>query len=42
MTIIYLAEHNCRCYRVTFEYNGCIKVQKFKDISNDENNILYI
>ena len=42
MTIIYLAEHNCKCYGVTFENNTCVKVQKFKDISNDENNISYI
>ena len=42
MTIIYLAEHNFKCYGVTFQNNGCVKLQKFKDISNDENNILYI
>ena len=39
MTIIFLAEHNTRCYGVTFRKNGCIKVQKFEDISDDENNI---
>ena len=40
MTIIYVTENNCRCYGVSFQNNGYIKVQKFKDISNDEN-ILY-
>ena len=39
MTVIYLTEYNTRCYGVTFENNGCIKVQKFEDISDDENNI---
>ena len=42
MTIIYLTEYNTRCYGVTFQNNGCIKVQKFEDISNDENNKYYI
>ena len=39
MTIIYVTEHNTKCYGVTFENNGWIKVQKFEDISNDKNNI---
>ena len=42
MTVIYLTEYNTKCYGVTFQNNECIKVQEFKDISNDENNILYI
>ena len=39
MTIIYNTEINCEKYGVTFKNNGCIKVQKFEDISNDENTI---
>ena len=39
MTIIYITENNCRCYVVTFQNNGCVKVQKFEDISNDEKTI---
>ena len=38
MTVISLTDYNTRCYGVTFENNGCIKVQKFEDISNHENN----
>ena len=37
MTLIYITEYNCKCYGVTFKNSGCIKVQKFEDISNDEN-----
>ena len=39
MTIIYVTENNCRCYGVTFQKNGNVKVQKIEDISNDENSI---
>ena len=39
MTIIYITENNCECYGVTFKNNGFVKVQKFEDISNDENTI---
>ena len=39
MTVIYITENNCECYGVTFKNNGCVKVQKFEDISNDENTI---
>ena len=42
MTIIYLTEYNCKCYGVTFENNGCVKVQKIRDISNYETNILRV
>ena len=42
MTIIYHAEHITKSYGVTVQNNGCVKVQKFEDISNDENTILYI
>ena len=37
MTVIYITEHNCKCYAVTFENKGWFKVQKFKDESLDEN-----
>ena len=39
MTVIYITENNCEWYGVTFKNNGCVKVQKFEDISNDENTI---
>ena len=41
MTIIYLTEYNTKCYGVTFMNIGYVKVQKFEDISNDENTIYY-
>ena len=40
MTVIYITENNCECYAVTFQNKGWIKVQKFKDVSLDEN-IIY-
>ena len=40
MTVIYITEDNCKCYAVTFEKNGFVKVQKFEDESLDEN-IIY-
>ena len=40
MTIIYITEYNCKCYAVTLENKGWIKVQKFEDESLDEN-IIY-
>ena len=39
MTIIYITEHNTKCYGVTFKNN---EVQKFEDISNDGSTILNI
>ena len=30
MTITYLTEYNTRCYGVTFQNNGCVKVQNLK------------
>ena len=42
MTFKYLTEYNTKCYRVTFQNNGYNKIQKFKDISNDENNIFCV
>ena len=37
MTIIYLTDYNTKCYGVTFQKNGWIRVQKFEDISDDKN-----
>ena len=42
MTVIFNTEHNTKCYGVAFRNNGCVKVQNFKDTSNDENTILPI
>ena len=39
MTKIYITENKTKRYGVTFQNNGCVKVQKFEDISNDENTI---
>ena len=39
MTKIYITENNTKRYGVTFQNNGCVKVQKFEDNSNDENTI---
>ena len=40
MTVLFLTKYNTRCYGVTFQNNGSIKVQKYKHRSdNDENNI---
>ena len=35
----YVTENNCRCYRLTFQNNGKVKVQKFENISSDEKTI---
>ena len=40
--VIYIKEYNTKCYGVIFLKNGCVKVPKIEDISNHENNILYI
>ena len=39
MTVIYITEDNCKCYAITFQKNGWVKVQKIEDESLDENNI---
>ena len=41
MTVLYLTEYNTESYGVTFMNIGYVKVQKFEDISNDENSIYY-
>ena len=40
MTYINLTEHNTKCYGVTFQNNGYIKIQKSEDFSDDKN-IIY-
>ena len=40
MTIIYVTENNTKCYGVTFQNKGRIRVQKLEDVSEDKN-ILY-
>ena len=40
MTIIYVTECNTKCYGVTHQNNGYIKVQRLKDVSKDKN-IIY-
>ena len=39
MTVIYITENITKCYAVTFKNNGCVKVQKFEDISKEKNTI---
>ena len=41
MTIIHVAENNCRRLAVTFKNNGIIRVQKLEDISGDDKNFIY-
>ena len=42
MTVMYLTEYNTRCYGVTFQNNGSIRVQRYQDISDDENKLFCI
>ena len=42
MTVIDLTDYNTTCYGVTFQKNGCVRVQKFEDIPDDEKNILCV
>ena len=41
MTVIYITENNCKCYAVTFQNNGCAKVQHFENVSESDKNIIY-
>ncbi len=41
MTIIYVTEHNTKCYAVTYENKGWIKVQKIQDVGDEDKNIIY-
>ena len=40
MTILYVTEHNTKCYAVTSQNKGWIKVQKIVDVGDDKN-IIY-
>ena len=40
MTIIYVTENNTKCYGVTFQNKGWVRVQKLEDVSDDKN-IIY-
>ena len=40
MTIIYITEKNTKCYAVTSQNNGWIKVHKIRDVGDDKN-IIY-
>ena len=40
MTLIYVTENNCECYAVTHTNEQYVKVEKFKDVSDDKN-IIY-
>ena len=42
MTVIFLTKYNTRFFDVAFQKNGCIRVQKFKDLSDYENKIFYV
>ena len=35
--MLYITENNTKCYAVTFKNNGCVKLQKFEDVSKDKN-----
>ena len=41
MTVIYITEDNCKCYAVTFQNNGFVQVQQFKDFSESDKNIIH-
>ena len=41
MTVKYITENNTRCYAVTSENKGWIKVQKIGDVGDDDKNIIY-
>ena len=36
MTTIYVTENNTKRYGVTCQNNGCVKLQKFEDVSEDK------
>ena len=37
MTIIYITENKTKCYAVTSQNKGWIKVQKIRDVGDDKN-----
>ena len=42
MAVKFLPEYNSKSYGVTFENNGCVKVQKIKDVSNCETKVIRV
>ena len=42
MTFIYVTENNTKCYGVTFQNKGLVRVQKLEDISEDKNIIFEV
>ena len=42
MTVICLTEYNSRRYALTFENDGCVRVQKFEDILENGKKILCV
>ena len=42
MTVIYLTEYICRRYAVTFDNDGCVRMQSFEGIPKYEKNILCV
>ena len=42
MTIIFVTEYNTKCYAVTSQNRGWIKVKKIEDVGDDKNNIYEI
>ena len=40
MTAIEIPDYKTKCSGITFQTNGCVKVQYFEDISNHESNVL--
>ena len=42
MTVIYITDNTTRCYIVSFQNVGFVKVQKLGDKSNDENNFFCV
>ena len=42
MTIIYVTEYNTKCYGVTLQNNGLVKVQELEDVHDDENIIFEV
>ena len=37
-----MTEYKCRRYAVTFENDGCVRIQSFEDIPNFEKNLLCV
>ena len=42
MTIIYVTEYNTKCYGVTLQNNGHVRVQELKDVHDDKNIIFEV